>query len=289
MKRYIDSAGDWRVHLRGASALMTDIKSVAIQRGERARDNLPASYDAALFFFSGVILWYDTLSCATTGLEPFTNCDCAAAGEGFLPMDKLMGSENWAMLCIMDIAFLDKAKDVSSRVDGESSMNNVVSRAENIKYRLEDGLKKHSSKLSGLGDEVNSLSLVDMITQIFACSALVYLHVVASGPDPKNRTIQESVNRTMLALQIFSDRKVFGTLSWPVCIAGCMASTREQRDFFRDVSTNERMVNPMFGDSSKVLTIMQECWRVREQASGKYSLIDWRSAMRKLGNYILLA
>ena len=298
MKRYVDSAGSWRVHLRGASALITDIKSVAMQR---ARETLPASYDAALFFFCGVILWYDTLSCATTGLKPFTNCDCAAAGVGFLPMDKLIGSENWAMLCIMDIAFLDEAKNGSSRVEGNSSMDDVVDRAKNIEHRLEGGLKIYSAKpdttygkhpnarSSGLGDEVHSLCLVDVITQIFACSALVYLHVVVSGPDPKSPMIHESVNRTILALRKFADCKIVGTLSWPLCIAGCMASTEEQQDFFRDFSNNERMVNPMFGDSSRVLTIMQECWRMREVESGEESLVDWRSAMKKLELHVLLA
>lgn len=289
-KVYVDSTDSWRMHLHAASALIADLKSEEMMQ---ARKHLSPSYEAALFFFAGVIAWYDVLSCATTGSRPFFQCNGLGAGECCIHLDKIMGSENWAMLCIMDIATLDEWKN-GLQASGKLSMHKLVSRATDIEHRLEGGLTRSFEKLdaahslppSSYSTETKPLDLVSIITRTFACSALVYLHVVVSGPCPGMPAIRESVTRTIAALRAFPDQNIAATLSWPLCVAGCMA-LEEDEDFFRTLNTTERMFDPTFGNSLKVLTIMEECWRLRKQEQGR-DTVDWRSAMNSLGIDILL-
>ena len=277
------------MHLRAASALISDLKSNEMTQ---ARKQLSASSEAALFFFAGVIGWYDILSCATTGAMPFSYCENCLEVGGCIKLDKIMGSENWAMVCIMDIASLDEWK-TKLQASGMLSIRDLADRAGDIERRLEAGLNgipavggsSSSTPLDHGSTEREMHDLVCMITRAFACSALVYLHVVVSGPRPTLPEIRESVARTISTLRAFPDQKVAATLSWPLCIAGCVALGEEERNFFRDLNAIDRMEIQPFGNSSKVLKIIEECWIKQEQGQ---SAVDWRVAMKSLGIDILL-
>jgi hypothetical protein len=285
-------ARNWRMHLSAAAVLIPDIK-----REERVAEhaNLSSGYQSALFFFAGVVGWYDILSCSTTGTPPFSKCECLDAALGYIFLDKIMGCENWAMLLIMDIASLDNWKQ-NLQATAKLSMRELVTRAAHIERRLEDGLRDNSSRLNQLTKHSipsthgivaqEQTNLILLITRIFACSALVYLDIVVSGAYPEMPEIRENVSRTINAFRALPNIAIINSLTWAYCIAGCMAM-EEDHMFFRGLAASSPEGALTFGNCSKALTIMEESWRLRKEDKGQKS-IDWRTAMNSLGISVLL-
>ncbi|KAF2812002.1 uncharacterized protein BDZ99DRAFT_285148 [Mytilinidion resinicola] len=283
---FIHRTDSWRVHLRAAAILVDDLRTDAMQQSRRT---LSPSYSSALHFFAGVMAWYDILSCVTTGVKSFCHCalGCLAMGDGFIQLDKVMGCQNWAMLCIMEIATLDEWRR-EEQERGRLSVRELVSRAADIERELEgglDGMVRASSESSDFSTP-NSQDPVYLITRAFASAALVYIHVVASGPYPKLPEIRKAVTRTLAALQAFPDQHVVAALFWPLCIAGAMALD-EDEDFFRNQVTQGPVCGPRFGNSSKVSAVLEECWKVRREENGTRT-IEWREAMERVGVDVLL-
>lgn len=246
-------------------------------------------------FFAGVVGWYDILSCSTRGAAPFSACECIDAALGYIFLDKIMGCENWAMLLIMDIAFLDDWKQ-NLQISAQLSMRELVTRAARIERRLEDGIRDNSSRLSQLTSHSTSSSilgtgvqqqthLILLVTRVFACSALVYLDVVVSGAYPEMPEIRDNVSRTIDALRALHGIAISTSLTWAYCIAGCMAMEEEQV-FFRGLAASSDGDAPTFGNFSKALPIIEECWRLRRNENRQP--VDWRTAMDSLGVSVLL-
>ncbi|OBT67210.1 hypothetical protein VE03_02777 [Pseudogymnoascus sp. 23342-1-I1] len=287
-------ARNWRMHLSAAAVLIPDIK----REGRVAEyASLSPAYQSALFFFSGMVGWYDILSCSTTGAQPFSNCECIDAALGYIFLDEIMGCENWAMLLIMDIAFLNDWKQ-NLQISAQLSMRELVTRATHIERRLEDGIRDNPSRLSqstnhGIPSilrtgvqEPKPTHHILLITRIFACSALVYLNVVVSGAYPEIPEIRESVSRTIDALRALPNIATINSLTWAYCIAGCMAMEEEQM-FFRGLAASSDGDAPTFGNFSKALAIIEECWRLRREEK-RHQPVDWRTAMDSLGISVLL-
>jgi C6 transcription factor Pro1 len=81
---------DWQTHLQAASTLSLKFGRDPLKKGPSSH-----THNLAMAFFTGVISWYDILSCASTGLKPFTNIE--HGDEDVFPrihFDKLMGCEN---------------------------------------------------------------------------------------------------------------------------------------------------------------------------------------------------
>lgn len=250
----------------------------------RAHPHLSPVYKSALYFFGGVIAWYDILSCATTVMKPSYSCNCLRLGQGYINLDKLMGCENWTMCIISDIAMLNQSKETSHKEttqnDNKLSMHQLAVQGAEIEQRLEEGLEKSATE--GLKSKD-----VHNITRIFACAALVYLHVVVSGPDPHLPKIQSAVSRTIKAFQSLPDPAVMRNLVWPFCIAGCMA-VEEQKLFFRRMEPTTSSPLPRFGISCKALAIVEECWRLRKFTILGANYVDWNTAMESLRLSVLL-
>lgn len=280
------------MHLSAAAVLIQDIK-----REERAAEyaSLSSGYQSALFFFAGVIGWYDILSCSTTGTAPFSNCECLNAAFGYVFLDGIMGCENWAMLLIMDIAFLDDWKQ-NLQISAQLSMRELVTRATHIERLLEDGIRDNSNRFNQLTNHSTPpimdtrvrepTHLILLITRIFACSALVYLDAVVSGAYPEMPEIREHVSRTIEAFRALPGIEVTNSLTWAYCIAGCMAIEEEQM-FFRGLAVSSDGDAPTFGNFSKALAIIEECWRLRREGK-PHQPVDWRTAMNSLGMSVLL-
>ncbi|OBT98015.2 hypothetical protein VE01_04004 [Pseudogymnoascus verrucosus] len=291
LEMFKGDARNWRMHLSAAAVLVPDIK-----REERVAEfaSLSPGYQSALFFFAGVVGWYDILSCSTTGEPPFSKCECIGTALGYIFLDKIMGCENWAMLLIMDIAFLNDWKQ-NLQISAQLSMRELVTRATHIERGLEDGLRDTSSRLSQLTNHSTpsilstgiqeSPHLTLLITRIFACSALVYLDVVVSGAYPKMPEIRKNVSRTIDALRALPDIAMINSLTWAYCITGCMAIEEEQM-FFRGLAVSSNGDTPTFGNFSKALSIVEECWRLRGEEK-RQQPVDWRTAMNSLGMSVL--
>ena len=264
------------MHLHAATSL---IPALQTEEMANAHSHLSPTYRSAIYFFGGVIAWYDILSCATTGAKPFGAIHCSGPGGSYIDLDTLMGCENWVMQTIQDIAILNEEKQNLQTYDNISKHQLAVRGAE-LELRLEGGLKRNTR------EELES-SDVRNITRIFAFSALVYLHVVLSGANPQLPKIQDAVCRTIKAFQSLPDPALMRDLVWPFCIAGCMANTG-QEDFFRKIEPMTTSPLSRFGISCKALEVVEECWRLRKYSTPKSGFINWNTAMESLGLKILL-
>jgi hypothetical protein len=281
---------DWQMHLQAASTLSIKFRREHVKEAPSSR-----THKVAMEFFTGIITWYDILSCASTGLKPFTELD--RFDEEVFPQirfDKLMGCENWLMRLIWEIATFAEWK---TRLEGGGgvSMWEVVCRGSEIKRQLETNLVTSSGYTSGttLMDVMTATSenaskpLVREITRIFANAALVYLEVIISGPHPDLPEIRQGVSKTMAALDTLRDKDLVRNLLWPVCIAGCMA-TAEYESYWRNLLSDVSQDQWSFGRPRNVLKIMEKCWLLRKCELETVVAVDWMTAMRNLDMRVLL-
>jgi C6 transcription factor Pro1 len=176
------------MHLQAASTLSLKFGWDQLKKGPSSH-----THKLAIGFFTGLITWYDILSCASTGLKPFSNFDNVDEDVFTqIHFDKLMGCENWLMRLILEIATLNEGKR-HLEASGGLSMWELVRRAADIEMRLETGLITSSGHPNGTTptDVTTSTtssdaseSLIRDITLIFGSAALVYLQVIISGPHP---------------------------------------------------------------------------------------------------------
>jgi hypothetical protein len=255
---------------------------------------------AAMAFFSGVIIWFDILGSASTGLRPQYADICAAALGDFdskVQLQNLMGCENWAMTIIREIAVLEDWKRVMAR-DGVLSVRKLVRKAGDIEQRLGVGI----ARLTGRFSEVPSLHgayamysshkyltdiTVSRITYIFACAAQVYLNVVVSGPNPNLPEMRNSVVKSLAAFSALPDPELIRNVAWPFCIAGCMAAPDQEQNF-RNLASMARIDEHTFGTSWRAAEVMETCWMMRKSSEMDKTDCDWFTAMKKLGSQILL-
>ena len=233
-------------------------------------------YKSALYFFGGVLAWYDILSFATTNTRATTLYPCLGPGSGYksyIQLEKVMGCENWVMLTILDIAILNEKKQNLAK-EGNLAVCELEAQGTEIERRLENGLAQIPTKKHETKD-------IQTVTNIFACSALIYLDVVMSGANPELHKIRSAVQRTIEALYSVPDHKLLRYLIWPVCIAACMA-TEEYYDFFTEMSM------PEFGMSLRAMEVIQECWRLRKFNTSDTNPVDWNTAMQSLELHVLL-
>jgi hypothetical protein len=144
----------------------------------------------------------------------------------------IVGCEVWFMVLILRISDLDEWKREARR-NKSLSMKELVRRADRIEQKLEKHMSQHSSaaKIGGDGfpdSDPNAPGnkfkrLVYCFTEIFACSALIYVHVVVSGLNWGLPEIQQAVARSLPAFSTLPAPFWFRFLAWTFCITGCLA------------------------------------------------------------------
>ncbi|KFY49825.1 hypothetical protein V495_00436 [Pseudogymnoascus sp. VKM F-4514 (FW-929)] len=294
LQLFTGDTNDWQVHLKAAStvALTCGRKALQIHGSPSSTSN---THELAIRFFTGVIIWYDILSCVTTGLKPFLALHDVDEVFDKIHFHRLMGCESWLMRLILEIAILCESKKRHEN-SGALRMQELAHRATDIKARIELGLTMSSGYQHGatMVDNTTTTMIshasapsVQHITRVFACVALVYLQVFISGPHPQIPEIQQGVSRTMAALDTLPDKDLVRNLLWPVCIAGCMATT-EHEPYWRNLVSSVGGERWSFGYPSKVLDIMEECWRLRKEQSENLVAVDWMTAMKNLDMKVLL-
>jgi C6 transcription factor Pro1 len=248
---------------------------------------------AAMEFFSSVMLWFDILGAASTGLRPQYDNICAAAfgrPNSKIQLQKIMGCENWAMVAIRETALLH---DWRRNMNEGRRLNarELVERVEPLKRKLQAGIAEAADLCRADNDDSarngGRENLVRRVTNAFACGACVYLTVVVSEPDPGLPEMRANVSATLAALCALPDPKNLRSTVWPFCIAGCMA-TRDQQPAFEDLASRAGIDEDVFGRSWRALEVMKRCWRMRAVSGTKREKCGWLGAMESLGYRVLL-
>ncbi|KAK0121410.1 hypothetical protein ONS95_009704 [Cadophora gregata] len=263
----------WYVHMKGPLHLLPSLRHAC-----ENRNMLSPEHFQGLQFFSAVIVWYNALSCASTGLIPWAPISCLrTAVRGWVNTYAVTGCQCEVTISIIEIAALNV--QIKQRRLEDPELSAIVRRIDNDLFRWFKGL--------GISPE-KELGVETLITRVFASAAQIYLGVVASAFDSELPKICIRVAESLVALEAITDVRVLSTLIWPICITGCMA-TGWQRDKMKKIFLTMKNVPILqLGSMDRCRKIIEECWRLRSEGCDTDSRTTWIKAMDSLGLKILL-
>lgn len=240
---------------------------------------------AAFRFFVAFLLYVDIVSSTTKGNAPRLRkyhaplLDCgneSCTTYSSLQFESFIGCQGWILLLLSDAVTL-----VSRRHEGEISSLEMLIEGSQIAHKLQEGitnLKKCptcSPKCAGFLHPYLSLESVYptmesiLHSQIWAHAASIYLFVSLSGWQPDHEAVRDAVEATLCLLQRVSSPAMLHNLAWPFCVAGCLAS-RRQEDAFREIASRLGSLIA-FGTFKDALCLVEKVWQMREQMD----IDDW--------------
>jgi hypothetical protein len=212
-------------------------------------------------------------------------------------MQGLVGCKNWVFTLIMETAMLDEWKR-KAQDRGKLSFKELMEKAAHIELRLRREINHNSAFLedleqtAALSDEgtvrENHSYTCGQVTNIFAYANLLYLHVVVSGWNTELAEVQENVSRVILSFKSLADKRMLGDLSWPFCIAGCVAR-REYEGSFRGLVAQVGFDLLRVGNLRNALQLMETCWSKRDELMALRKGSEWQDVMAMLGPGLVLA
>ncbi|EHK20467.1 uncharacterized protein TRIVIDRAFT_134018, partial [Trichoderma virens Gv29-8] len=280
---------DWQLHLNAVTSILSQLttENTLIQQDRRHDSQWDQMHEYLNFtdnkdryglqFLITAALWFDILSCVSTGKAPALPYRQWLNIPG-LDTAAVMGCQNWVVTLIGDLAHLDQWKNNSIKV-GLLSTRELVFKGQQIESALENGLAHLDLNEKGFTDrEMN----VFWVSRIFALAALVLLHTIISGPLPRLPEIQGAVSRTITTLRARPKSCPANGIVWAMCITGSMAQPTVQQSF--ETCIKEMLADHgRFGNCSTVLRIMRKCWELQ-----KHGVADCKSAMSEMGICALL-
>lgn len=247
--------------------------------------------ESIINFLLSSLIWFDTISCASTGSTPSLEINHLLALTTLgINMESLTGCRNPVVALIFEISLLDRWERASQNAH-KLSIVDLAKHGQQIKERLRQELmyiNHHISTRQILS--LNSSGIPEVPTRtefnkIFILSAITYLHVVIFRAHPELPEIAGSVSETIAVFKRLKNLKVLLYLVWPFCVSGCLALS-EQQSFFKDLVSTAEISQYTLGTSSEaVKKVMEECWQSREAG---LDACNWMSIMQKRGFYVLL-
>lgn len=256
------------------------------------------SHDAvACNFLVGTVIWFNIICSASTDSQRHLLDDISYLSSHNIQLDKIMGCENWVMILIFRISSLSAWKSTQQK-EGCLSLRDLAARGADIERELNEGLvmneekigqpifKPASSLCQRLGVPQSKTNFV--LTRIFACAALTYLHTTISGPHPNLPEIKDSVEKSFAAFHLLPTPVLLRNLVWPFTVTGCLAGKEREQFFEMAMETVKTEGEGCPGNLWKAWDVVQECWRLREAQEDSSKGVDWVNAMDSLGYRVLL-
>jgi hypothetical protein len=191
---------------------------------------------AALDFFTSAIIWFDILSCISTGSTPHlaTHHDQFLTPSQDLSPNKkdqvqmlalhdIMGCQNWVMKIISEIAQLSNLRSNRSPTV-VPDIQKVADLAKDIQTRLERGKSRVRAELDEVRTEysghppyyfpeVYSKYTVLIVTYTFACAAIIYLQTSLTSA-PSIFHVRDALQEVIDAMRMIPDpRMIRGLVS----------------------------------------------------------------------------
>lgn len=254
-----------------------DLRSIAGFVVRRAF-NIGEPAGPLVVFLHGLLVAVETLSFATTaGISILDGATRTQQKE----LIQVSGCQPWIFAIIADIHKLRAWK--REAIDSHSL--NVVQLAEKtskIKAAIDYGRAKSATDM-GLECSLE----VSQITEVYAHSAEIYLHVTASGAQAEIVEICSSVSEVVSTIRRISDSRQLRHLAWPVCVAASVAG-REHDSFFEALSNGIGGDADQYPSLSRAFEVARECQRLRRGVECRNwgtetRAYDWYDAMRSLG------
>ncbi|KIN02836.1 hypothetical protein OIDMADRAFT_119171 [Oidiodendron maius Zn] len=283
---------NWQIHLDGAAALVPALaQALTASITPASRYNNRQTFQnvevaaSGIRFLLGSFIFLDIISCASTRSSHFLELDHKLMlGLDSIQLENIMGCSNWVVTFIFEISLLDGWKRKAEKAQKLSAIE-LTKRGKQIDVGLRKRLADDDNRPSRehFSDGASPSTSIE-ITRIFALSAMTYLHVVISGAYPELPEIQESVSKTIHALQNLTDPKWLRRLVWPFCVSGCLALDG-QKSMFRDLLPAAEITKSSIGTCPEAMKIIEECWEMRASLHN----CDWVCVMNKWGHHILLS
>ncbi|KAH8592816.1 fungal-specific transcription factor domain-containing protein [Bisporella sp. PMI_857] len=218
----------------------------------------------------------DTTSTAITFMAPLLH-DHRENILSVIQMDTITGCRNWVLDCMCEISSLSERKTHLS-LDSHSIWE-LDTAAQSVISRLLSGLSTTATELVSLKPG-NSVRTTPEFTRYIACS-------VVYGADPQGKELRRWVGMTIDALKEIPEPQMIRSFTWPLTVAGCLASEEEQ-PFFEGKFRDGGRAGMAFGNSAQTLAVLKRCWELRRNCKGEdVCLIDWRRASQDLGVRVL--
>lgn len=256
---------------------------------------------AAMAFHLPVLLWMDLLACIATRGTPKLPYDEWLGPNCTFQLAHIMGCHNSVMKSIGDLAVLSQWK--SDCIEkGSFDLEAFRTKRQRIDDELEavmDTTPMASREIQGASSKMMQNQALGRprsekrpeqhsVTRIFAAAALAQLAALTAEvtTDISLTTVRRSVSRVILEIKMAPQMVSPRQLSWPICVAGCLAD-RDQQPFFEALLSSILSEGTgMIGNCGTVRGILRACWRNKaEQPDQQW---DCSSTMKKLGVYALL-
>ena len=267
---------------------------------------LPNTADqSALVFFLSLLLFVDIVASTSLDTSPalqnYHHSVLSSHGEEKcrVRLEIVVGCQNWALVAIGNISALCAWKR-DAKQSGNFSVVNLVKLAGPISQALEEGLtsldidanrsqpmKMSTSRLEAYysrHDRAIDCTSIANVTRIWAYAAKIYLSVCLSGWQTNSTDTQASVVKVISLLQTIESPAQLRSLSWPLCVAGCLALTSQEDEIRRIVGIKGQLGE--FGTIFDALRIMEAVWSSR--ATVDENVWDIASSLNILGSPALL-
>lgn len=244
---------------------------------------LPNTADqSALVFFVSLLLFVDVVASTTLGkspsLQPYHDSLLKPREDGkcSLRLESVIGCQNWVLVCVGEISGLCGWKS-EAKQNGTFSVVDLVKRAECISHALEKGLESLNTRAFSPNPDGTTTSRLEAYytrhdkgidnastataTRAWAHAAELYLAVTLSGWQTNSAEVQESVEKVLHLLQTIESPAQLRSLSWPLCVAGCLALPGQEQDFRVIVRDMGELRD--FGTLAHAMRIMEAVWASR--------------------------
>lgn len=108
---------------------------------------------------------------------------------------------------------------------------------------------------------------VDTASYVWGLGVLTYLLVVVNGWQPEADAVRQAANRTLAELAALPSASCLRVAAWPLCVAGCLATTPQQRALYPGM-VSEICGGELFGTVNEALRIMQAVWAAQDLEEG---------------------
>ncbi|KAH7175477.1 fungal-specific transcription factor domain-containing protein [Dactylonectria macrodidyma] len=280
------STSNWQPHLCAMASIASAIHEQLqlSQSSEQLSSPLFESQaTAAIAFHIPVLLWMDMLACVATEDKPKLPYEEWLGPSCNFELVHIMGCHNSVMRAIGDLGALSEWK-THAIATGNLNLEEFRDRRQRIEDELEDGIEAtptHPLQIRHRTDE-------GCVTRIFATAALVQLIVVSAEvlPNSSSTRTRRAVSRVALEIEVTRGTVSPRQLSWPICVAGCVADP-DQRPLFESLLESVLAEGTsIIGNCGTVLDVLRTCWRYQiEQPDVQW---DCGRTMKKMGICALL-
>ncbi|WQF82621.1 Putative zn(2)Cys(6) fungal-type DNA-binding domain, fungal transcription factor [Colletotrichum destructivum] len=271
---------NWESHLKAlvAVASQIDLQSIGAVTDPLISTRPDAGFqrivNAATRFHMSQLLWFDLLSCISTGESPKLPYQ-RWLGHEDIDISCVMGCQNWAMLALGDVASLEAQ-------GAEPNPRAMRRRVADIRKRIEDGIG-----YLGVQEKSTAAIASQSVTRVFATAILVQLRAILVNVGEPSEIIHEAVTEVIDALQKVPKGVPIRGMPWPICVAGAMADSEQQSFFENLIEEVLETSGAGFTNCDTVQRILKESWKDQNQFAVQ-GIPTWRQAMSRLGICALL-